>query len=71
MSEDYDLAVSSCCYCGEYVVEGADNARETDEGLAHTWCDDKYSEEAKADAFVWAQEDAAIEAAREKEENNG
>jgi len=68
MSGDYDLSVSDCVYCGEYVVEGADNARETDEGLAHTWCDDKYSEEAKADAFVWAQEDAAIEAAREKEE---
>jgi len=68
MSEDYDLAVSSCCYCGEYVVEGMDNARETYEGLAHTWCDDKYNEEAKADAFVWSLEDAAIEAAREKEE---
>ena len=67
MSEGYDLAVSSCCYCGEYVVEGMDNARATDEGLAHTWCDDKYNEEAKADAFVWSLEDAAIEAAREEE----
>jgi hypothetical protein len=50
------------------VVEGADNARDTDEGLAHTWCDDKYNEEAKADAFAWSVEDAAIEAARNKEE---
>jgi hypothetical protein len=68
MSEYYGLAVSSCCYCGEYVVEGMDNARDTDEGLAHTWCDDKYNEEAKADAFTWSLEDAAIEAARNKEE---
>jgi len=68
VSRDYDLAVSSCCYCGEYVVEGADNARETDEGLAHTWCDDKYADGEIADAFAWSMEDAAIEAAREKEE---
>jgi len=68
MSGDYDLAVSSCCYCGEYVVEGADNARENDEGMVHTWCFDKYSEEAKAEAFAWSVEDAAIEAAREREE---
>jgi len=50
------------------VVEGADNARETDEGLAHTWCDDKYADGEIADAFAWSMEDAAIEAAREKEE---
>ena len=67
MSGDYDLAVSSCCYCGEYVVEGADNARENDEGMVHTWCCDKSSEEAKAESFAWSLEDAAIEAAREEE----
>jgi hypothetical protein len=36
--------------------------------MVHTWCFDKYSEEAKAESFAWSQEDAAIEAAREKEE---
>ena len=64
MSFDDILAAGSCVHCGEYAIEGTDNTLITDEGFAHTWCEKEYND----DIRTWSLEDAAIDAAREKED---